>query len=57
MLVVSGIIIMKIACKLCIPKPIDEDWGIIRSNIEKKNEEKFYDFSISEEESKESPMK
>ncbi|CAD8201131.1 unnamed protein product [Paramecium pentaurelia] len=57
MLVVSGIIIMKIACKLCIPKPIDEDWGIIRSNIEKKNEEKYYDFSISEEESKESPMK
>lgn len=30
MLLVSGIIIMKIACKLSIPKPNDEEWLLIR---------------------------
>jgi hypothetical protein len=37
MLVVSGIVIMKIACKLCNPKPNDEDWGLIRANHEKNS--------------------
>lgn len=45
LLIISGIFIVKIASKLINPEPNEDELATIKSNYEKLNEEKNYDFS------------